>query len=88
MKTKQKKRKQNIKPDTGKHNTQDIYGRTTINSNWTPIYRVEAAGHHNDNNQKQNKHGQETTQTTKLHDNDSNEQQHKRRMERHKQMPY
>ena len=37
------------------------------------IYRVGAAGHHNDNNQKQNKHGKETTQTTQQHDNESNE---------------
>ena len=42
--------------DTGKHNTQDTHG-TPIYSNWTLIYRVGAAGHHNDNNQKQNKHG-------------------------------
>ena len=70
METKQK-RKQDDKPDTGKHNTQDTHG-TTIYSNWTLIYRVGAAGHHNDNNQKQNKHGKETTQTTQQHDNESN----------------
>ena len=46
---------------------------TTIYSNWTLIYRVGAAGHHNDNNQKQNKRGKATTQTTQQHDNESNE---------------
>ena len=71
VETKQK-RKQDDKPDTGKHNTQDTHG-TTIYSNWTLIYRVGAAGHHNDNNQKQNKHGKATTQTTQQHDNESNE---------------
>ena len=53
---------------------ENIIRRILMVSQSTPIiYRVGAAGHHNDNNQKQNKHGKATTQTTQQHANESNE---------------
>ena len=59
MEPKQKRRERN-KPNTRKRHQTDTNG-TAINTNRITIYRNRAAGHHNSNDKKQDKHGKKTT---------------------------